>query len=1004
MTVEQEQELERQIRELAPAAKTDPRVAQKQSELVTRLGEIRTYRIESETPGGERYAQIKRSEREPGVRNPKEALQRPFTPEESINQFIFTEGYHPLTGERFDERKGKTDFKGYVGDYKPTTGKEVERQTAEAKAQAEIHGITREGKFQRSLTEEEYESLSPALREEYNIQAKASQSQAENTLVLESRLPKEIGTWEITFDKDARPSVKNGKADFVKRGDARVLSSLVKPEETSGTLFEKSIVTPKEKPDVSFQFGKGALGLEKAKAQIEREEFKNYIKEYQRLGVTFDIIKDGKLIAVTSKEHPYFDILKATKGQENVSITPTKRLLITGERQPSYKMGSAEKSGLAALTPFYNLAVFAYFAPKSIAEYIETAPKQAKSPIDYLTKGYAPKTAREQSIYELPDPTIDYLTTGRTPPGYTQQERDIYLASNTALFLLGARGKGTTTTKVKVATQKPIEIVQPTPLTKVYKPTNPYRTPLRKDIFDLDIAEPTPRISEKISTPRNTLLEDVSKETQKKLKDTQTRLLEPVTKKETKPLEPIPPEETNILGRRGKPPIQRTLPSEPIMSRAQVVEETRIKPEHEVFSSKGKLLGKFGDISKPLGALSKESKTKGLSKDLDYSPTKIRRNEVDELLGIRQPTKTRKIESSFRDFIESTYPKSKTVQEVKGYKPDIKEFYTRPGKIDTDRLLDIEKPQVGEPKEFTQAAKKFKPLDYKPTKKQLTPSDKDFRNFMRRFETKYEEPRKPAGQITIQLKKEEVKAITKQEPKQATTKLKKRSAVAALVGTQYQEEETYLYKGRPRLATRTISITQPRIQEKESLDLITSPTLGIKPAIKIDTVRITKQRPETITLITPKAETKQGQRPRLVPRQTTKTPTPLMPKPKVMQTQPQAQRQPQRQLTRGIPRVPKKLKVILALPFQSKPRGTKPRKEKPGARADFIGNVSLTRIEGIYKRQETTYGQKRISKLITKDIGSKQSKGFFKSKKTPNIISKSKPNLISRPKNRRIKL
>jgi len=44
------------------------------------------------------------------------------------------------------------------------------------------------------------------------------------------------------------------------------------------------------------------------------------------------------------------------------------------------------------------------------------------------------------------------------------------------------------------------------------------------------------------------------------------------------------------------------------------------------------------------------------------------------------------------------------------------------------------------------------------------------------------------------------------------------------------------------------------------------------------------------------------------------------------------------------------------------------RTAKQANRADFIGNASEISFEGLYKRSEITYGQKKIKKITAKDI------------------------------------
>lgn len=63
---------------------------------------------------------------------------------------------------------------------------------------------------------------------------------------------------------------------------------------------------------------------------------------------------------------------------------------------------------------------------------------------------------------------------------------------------------------------------------------------------------------------------------------------------------------------------------------------------------------------------------------------------------------------------------------------------------------------------------------------------------------------------------------------------------------------------------------------------------------------------------------------------------------------------------------PRTRKFVPILPPDEKKKGKK--KSKRGYKADYLGNVSETKLEGIFKRQETTYGQSKINKLLTGDI------------------------------------
>lgn len=113
------------------------------------------------------------------------------------------------------------------------------------------------------------------------------------------------------------------------------------------------------------------------------------------------------------------------------------------------------------------------------------------------------------------------------------------------------------------------------------------------------------------------------------LSRTQNDLLVPTKKQETRIIEQKPPEEINILGRRGKPPVKSNNPLDITQKpRAEFVEEGRVKPENEVFTSRGKKLRNeygdilFGDLTKPEGALRSTSKVKSTRAEVNLEPQK----------------------------------------------------------------------------------------------------------------------------------------------------------------------------------------------------------------------------------------------------------------------------------------------------------------------------------------------------------------------------------------------
>lgn len=902
----------------------------------------------------------------------------------------------------------------------------------EAQKQAELHGLTTGGQF-KEQTQQQFEQMSPALQREYNRQAEESQraamrrqakeelgkppakyddpefaaayeagkggrSKSEDKVIEETNVFRgseaEYQEYVREFEEQNRIATEQNKKiekeldefskSFLNIGGATVPASLVLPAEENlekrveaynkfiagynvqqekyyetkiketakGIVSEAKAkgatkikiytkegeplgsigVVGAEEPIATqlrtgeFQVGYYVPKTAEQKAEYEKykeeeKKFKVFVSKYKEIGATFDITKDGKLIGVTSKEHPYYDIKKAQREGE-VSVSPTKVDYITGQRLREVESGDyAHIAG----TVGYNLGEFIYYAPESMREAIETTPKDATL-IDRFTKGYSPKTTLKTELHAQRDIGWEYALTGKIPKGFTQQDVDIALQANLGLALAGAGVKGGPKKSPKdftgVDIAKRVKVPETPKLTKtVYRPTNVYREPLPKDLFEFDTAK-TPAGSATQEIPPKPFFES-GQEAVAQARKSSEKLLEPIKPKVEKPIEPKEPAFENILGRRGQPPIKSTVVSEQTKPRAEVVEETRPLLGHEVFTPKGEKIGTFGE-TKPIGALAK---------------------------GTKKPL---------------------GVQEVKGYKPDISEFYIRPKKIDTERLLDIEQPSIGEPKSFTDDLGKLgakQPEKPKPTKK----PEQAFRKFI--FRTEGELPKtgekeipSKSGQVLIQKTKVEQEAkLTKQlAAKPIGKKIERRAITRPLIVTEQREEEIYLHKDRPRPTTKTTLTTKQKLVGEERL--VTKTSLSF--ATKIKTGLTERPKTETLTFMEagqPQKE-KQKQTPKLTPRFTQDMPTPQRPKTKPALAQPLAQKQPQKLVpVEIVPLKPKRI-LIFEPEFPGvKARAARPRKEKLGLRADFLGGAPESRLEGIYKERDITYGQKRINRLLAKE-------------------------------------
>jgi len=405
---------------------------------------------------------------------------KPLTEQEEAAERITSKYDDPEFAQQYEAGKGLT-----------TEGQPIPTELIGAGSE-DIEKYNREAEAHNKAVQEEVERL---VGKGFTVEQYNKYVSFYNPYIEKAR-EKEIAEIAGGIVKEAPAGATKIKL-YTKEGEALGSIGIQGAEEPLATQlrtgeFQYSYYTPKTAEQKA----------ELAKSKEEEKKFKAFISEYKEVGATFDITKEGKLIGVTSKEHPYYDIKKAQREGE-VSISPTKKVLITEQRQATLEKGSKEKLAFAYATPFYNLAVFSKFAPQSMKEAIETTPKEA-SLVDRFTKGYSPKTTRETSLYELPDPTIEYLATRKVPEGYTQREIDAYLQANAALAFIGLGVKGGGVKAIKPVKATPAKfIVSQSSRTPTYRATNLYRDfyevkegklitkPSKSSIFEYDTGEPS---------------------------------------------------------------------------------------------------------------------------------------------------------------------------------------------------------------------------------------------------------------------------------------------------------------------------------------------------------------------------------------------------------------------------------------------------------------------------------------------------------------------------------
>ena len=153
------------------------------------------------------------------------------------------------------------------------------------------------------------------------------------------------------------------------------------------------------------------------------------------------------------------------------------------------------------------------------------------------------------------------------------------------------------------------------------------------------------------------------------------------------------------------------------------------------------------------------------------------------------------------------------------------------------------------------------------------------------------------------------------------------------------------------------TIQKPRTSSKSD-NLFSNP---IKFSYGTKSPQTTKQKTsqETILTISQTQKPKQKERQRFA--SFGRSIFPNSSRTKLITKQPLIPRQIQK--LEEVPPEPKKLILPIFFPTKS-PRKTKSQAEKLGSTKDFLGNVPLNSIIGVYKRKELTYGDRQISNLL----------------------------------------
>src|SRR5574338_420636 len=436
------------------------------------------------------------------------------------------------------------------------------------------------------------------------------------------------------------------------KGSAPVLENLL----TGTSGFSYRFATPKEK----------------YVRPKEGAEFNKYLAKLQKNNAIIDVINaKGEVVATTGGERSRYDILRAAEKEGEVTISPryTWESLAGSYTNVPEKYKSTAANVIHAGYAFpktlqsdvVSFASGVYSLPFQLKQNIEDVSKNPKLLLEPFKTYEQPKEAQEfNKKYSYP--TLFGTVLSGQPNEETLGYNIVSGLTDVGTAVYGLKGviknplKKTTTPKgseigldigstfkketISLGQRNPahyIEVINKnkslTPTPK-YRSTNPYRTPLGKDI--LEGGEPTPTGS--ASRPpkleplqrknpflpsqpeRPPFIEDVSKETQKRLSKLQEGLISKSEErpkaakqktqqvqlsKNDKPGKRVEPDKAipEELLSSGKPPIEKTpiferpKPEEPPI-RSERVEATRPKARNEVYSSSGKKLNlTYGEIS-----------------------------------------------------------------------------------------------------------------------------------------------------------------------------------------------------------------------------------------------------------------------------------------------------------------------------------------------------------------------------------------------------------------------
>ena len=175
-------------------------------------------------------------------------------------------------------------------------------------------------------------------------------------------------------------------------------------------------------------------------------------------------------------------------------------------------------------------------------------------------------------------------------------------------------------------------------------------------------------------------------------------------------------------------------------------------------------------------------------------------------------------------------------------------------------------------------------------------------------------------------------------------------------------EETKRYPPSAKLTSPTLSLLGTSKEQTKISQLITQKIEVKQPSkLKTEVTASTIQKPRTRLEVTPRLTTKEKQKerygfpPYFPTRQT----------PSLKQPQREIPKQPQKLIE--VPKEPPP-KLILAFPPTPKPRPKRKAEPKePKSAFEWKGGVPEFKIEGIYKKYDIIYGEKRIAKLLKEE-------------------------------------